>query len=70
MRPTATPRSGVAGCRPEVVAGARANRQFLGRVVRYPADLATTRSEAYLFGFWPRKGPKTEQITPPGLAGC
>ncbi len=30
----------VAGCRPQVVAGARANRQFLGRVVRY---LAGTR---------------------------
>ena len=27
----------VAGCRPQVVAGARANRQFLGRVVRYLA---------------------------------
>ena len=30
----------VAGCRPQVVAGARANREFLGRVVRY---LAGTR---------------------------
>ena len=30
----------VAGCRPQVVAGARANRRFLGRVVRY---LAGTR---------------------------
>jgi hypothetical protein len=28
----------VAGCRPQVVAGARANRQFLGRVVRYLAE--------------------------------
>jgi len=27
----------VAGCRPQVVAGARSNRQFLGRVVRYLA---------------------------------
>ena len=27
----------VAGCRPQVVAGAQANRQFLGRVVRYLA---------------------------------
>ena len=27
----------VAGCRPQVVAGALANRQFLGRVVRYLA---------------------------------
>ena len=27
----------VAGCRPQVVAGARANRQFLGRLVRYLA---------------------------------
>ena len=27
----------VAGCRPQVVAGARANRQFLGRVIRYLA---------------------------------